>query len=292
MLNELRKLEPTYQKFTIDKHLKKYESALKHLKDCGPEHEEECLKFVSDQKLHAAALKIFPPAHPLYQVNFNIALVSSVLICRENLQTICREYAVSLMSSQYYEEAGIIFQRAQGFSEAVEAFRKAGCWRKIVPLVPKLGFSKEKTVSFYEELGHDMRERRLYLDSALIFGELVNKPEERFLSLCKAKAWDEALRVQSMHDVPGSGKYFHTNFNVAIIRFNLFSDQMLRFEVVNHQSSTMSDLETASEQVSQYTSRLLVVRAEKAKRLEEGAGKFDGYNPVQFLTFGCFRRLQ
>jgi elongator complex protein 1 len=68
MLNELRKLEPTYQKFTIDKHLKKYESALKHLKDCGSEHYEECLKFVADQKLHSAALKIFPPSHALYQV--------------------------------------------------------------------------------------------------------------------------------------------------------------------------------------------------------------------------------
>jgi hypothetical protein len=43
------------------------------------------------------------------------------------------------MSSKYYEEAGIIFQRANSLSEAVEAFKKAGCWRKIVPLVPKLG---------------------------------------------------------------------------------------------------------------------------------------------------------
>jgi hypothetical protein len=66
-------------------------------------------------------------------------------------------------------------------------------------------FSKEKVQSFYEELGHDLRERRRYLDSAVIFGELVNKPDERFLSLCKAKAWDEALRVQCMFDVPGSG---------------------------------------------------------------------------------------
>jgi len=67
-LNDLRKLEPTYQKFTIDKHLKKFESALKHLNECGPEHHEECMKFIADQKLHSAALKIFPQSHPLYQV--------------------------------------------------------------------------------------------------------------------------------------------------------------------------------------------------------------------------------
>jgi elongator complex protein 1 len=68
-LNDLRKLEPTYQKFTIDKHLKKYESALKHLKDCGAEHFDECMKFISDQKLHSSALKVFPSDHPLYEVS-------------------------------------------------------------------------------------------------------------------------------------------------------------------------------------------------------------------------------
>jgi elongator complex protein 1 len=68
MLNELRKLDPIYQKYTIDKHLKKYESALKHLKDCGPDHHDECMKFIANQKLHASALKIFNQLHPLYQV--------------------------------------------------------------------------------------------------------------------------------------------------------------------------------------------------------------------------------
>jgi len=47
----------------------------------------------------------------------------------------------------------------------------------------------------------------------------------------------------------------------------------------------MSDLETAQEQVSQYTSRLLIVRAEKAKRMEEGAGtKLKLVHEVLFTT--------
>jgi hypothetical protein len=59
----------------------------------------------------------------------------------------------------------------------------------------------------------------------------------------------------------------------------------LRFEVVNQQSGMMSDLETAQEQVSQYTSRLLIVRAEKAKRMEEGAGtKLKLVHEVLFTT--------
>jgi hypothetical protein len=133
--------------------------------------------------------------------------------------------------------------------------------------------SKEKISSFYEELGHDLIEKRQYLDAALVFGELVNKPDERFLSLCKAKAWDEAMRIKSMYEIAGSGNYL-TKYLRRRLTQKCFSfvDQMLKFEVTNHYSSMLSDIETAQEQTSQYTSRLLIVRAEKAKRIEEEGG--------------------
>ncbi|XP_059486285.1 putative elongator complex protein 1 [Neocloeon triangulifer] len=231
-LNELRKLEPAYRKFTIDKHLKKYEAALTHLKDCGPEHDDECRKFILDHKLHSAALKTFNTSHRLYQ-------------------GICQEYGSQLVSEQLYEEAGIIFQRALSLTEAVDAFKKAGCWRRIMPILPNLGWSESKLALFYEELAHDLRERKQYLDSALVFGDYVKKPEERLISLCKAKAWDEACRIKSSADIQGA-------------------DELLRFEIMNHHSCMLSDVETAQEQVTQYTNRLVVVRSEKAKKIEEG----------------------
>ncbi|XP_065333711.1 elongator complex protein 1 [Cloeon dipterum] len=231
-LNELRRLEPNYQKFTIDKHLKKFESALNHIKECGPEHYNECKKFISEHKLYSAALKVFPPSHYLYK-------------------DICKEYGANLMSGQHYEEAGIIFLRAECYEESVEAFRKAGCWRRIIPILPKLGWSKERHSSFYEVLGLELRERKQYLDSATVFAEYVQNQEERLISLCKAKAWDEAWRVKSSFDIPGS-------------------DQLLRFEIVNQLSSLLSDIDAAQEQVAQQSSRLLVVRVDKAKRIEEG----------------------
>jgi elongator complex protein 1 len=67
-LNELRKLEENYQKFTIDKHLKKYESALLHLSKCDEAHAEECLNFIKTHKLYKEALKIFNKSHALYEV--------------------------------------------------------------------------------------------------------------------------------------------------------------------------------------------------------------------------------
>lgn len=37
-LNMLKSLEPNYQRFTIDKHLKRYRKALLHLSKCGQSH--------------------------------------------------------------------------------------------------------------------------------------------------------------------------------------------------------------------------------------------------------------
>jgi hypothetical protein len=54
------------------------------------------------------------------------------------LKKICKEYGASLFSGQYFEEAGLIFQKANSYLEALEAFKKAGCWRRIIPLITKL----------------------------------------------------------------------------------------------------------------------------------------------------------
>lgn len=34
-MNMLKSLEPNYQRYTIDKHLKRYRKALQHLSKCG-----------------------------------------------------------------------------------------------------------------------------------------------------------------------------------------------------------------------------------------------------------------
>lgn len=41
-LNMLKSLEPNYQRYTIDKHLKRYSKALQHLSKCG---QSKCFLF-------------------------------------------------------------------------------------------------------------------------------------------------------------------------------------------------------------------------------------------------------
>lgn len=60
-LNQLREMDADYMKFTIDKSLKKYPSALSHLANCGASKEEECFAFISDNCLFQQGLMVFEP---------------------------------------------------------------------------------------------------------------------------------------------------------------------------------------------------------------------------------------
>lgn len=59
-LNKLREMEIHYQRFSIDKHLRKWESALLHLIRCPDNHEDELLQFVINQALYKEALAVLP----------------------------------------------------------------------------------------------------------------------------------------------------------------------------------------------------------------------------------------
>ena len=68
-LNELRAMDANYQRFTIDKHLRRYSSALVHISRC-PEEERftECVKLVTEHKLYSVALDLFDRGSERYKV--------------------------------------------------------------------------------------------------------------------------------------------------------------------------------------------------------------------------------
>lgn len=59
-LNELRQMETNYMKYTIDKRLRKYNSALTHLAQCqGDAVFQECVSLIIDHSLYALSLQLF-----------------------------------------------------------------------------------------------------------------------------------------------------------------------------------------------------------------------------------------
>ena len=111
-LNNLRKMKESYQKYTIDKYLKRYSKAIKHLAECGTykyfgldfrslkisydvkllyfilgsERFNECLELIKEQNLYTEALEIYSGSE-----------YNSIAAC----------YGEYLIEKKKYEEAGL-----------------------------------------------------------------------------------------------------------------------------------------------------------------------------------------
>ena len=66
-MNEFKKMDEDYRKYSIDKHLKRHASALQHISRCENNF-DECLQLVKDQRLYKPALKLFQKESDNYKV--------------------------------------------------------------------------------------------------------------------------------------------------------------------------------------------------------------------------------
>uniref|UniRef100_A0A8C4E9K8 Elongator complex protein 1 n=1 Tax=Dicentrarchus labrax TaxID=13489 RepID=A0A8C4E9K8_DICLA len=112
-LNMLKSLEPNYQRYTIDKHLKRYRKALHHLSKCGEEHFLEALQLVKEQKLYSEALRLYTTDSPHYKA----------LSCA---------YAQHLVEQQQAEQAGLLLWRCREPAGALQAFASSSSWRNAI----------------------------------------------------------------------------------------------------------------------------------------------------------------
>ncbi|NWI65046.1 ELP1 protein, partial [Todus mexicanus] len=127
-LNTLRKMETNYQRYTIDRHLKRYTKALGHLSKCGPEHFSEFLNLVKDQNQYCEALKLYPSSTQEYK-------------------DISDAYGEYLIQKQLYEQAALIFARAGIFLKALDAFQNSGNWQQALCMASRLGYTKDQLSS-------------------------------------------------------------------------------------------------------------------------------------------------
>ncbi|NXR29314.1 ELP1 protein, partial [Cinclus mexicanus] len=175
-LNTLRKMETNYQRYTIDRHLKRYTKALGHLSKCGPEHFSEFLNLVIDQNLYSEALKLYPSSTQEYK-------------------DISDAYGEYLMQKQLYEQAALILARAGIFAKALDAFQSSGSWQQALCMASQLGYTKDKLSSLARSMAGKLVEQRKYAEAAILLEQYTQDYEEAVLLLLEGALWEEALRL-------------------------------------------------------------------------------------------------
>uniref|UniRef100_A0AAQ5X716 IkappaB kinase complex-associated protein n=1 Tax=Amphiprion ocellaris TaxID=80972 RepID=A0AAQ5X716_AMPOC len=149
-LNMLKSLEPNYQRYTIDKHLKRYKKALLHLSKCGQsEHFGEALQLVKEQKLYSEALKLYATDSVHYKA----------LSCA---------YAEHLVEQQQAEQAGLLLWRCGEPVCALQAFAGSSSWRNAICVAQQIPLPPDQLALLARDLAEKLTEQRRYADAALL----------------------------------------------------------------------------------------------------------------------------
>ncbi|XP_054842373.1 elongator complex protein 1 [Eublepharis macularius] len=175
-LNQLKKMESNYQRYCIDKHLKRYPKALGHLSKCGAEHFPEFLNLVKDQSLYKEALKLYLPDTQEYK-------------------TLSDAYGEYLIEKHLPEEAGLIFFRCGAFQKALGAYLISGNWKQALCTAAALHYTEDQLAGLARNLAGKCIEKRKFGDAAVLLEQYAKDYEEAVLILLEGAAWEEALRL-------------------------------------------------------------------------------------------------
>ncbi|XP_023265311.1 elongator complex protein 1 [Seriola lalandi dorsalis] len=180
-LNMLKSLEPNYQRYTIDKHLKRYRKALLHLSKCGEEHFPEALQLVKEQKLYSEALRLFTANSAHYKA----------LSCA---------YAEHLVEQQQAEQAGLLLWRCGESVGALQAFASSSSWRNAICVAQQIPLPPDQLALLARDLAEKLTEQRRFSEAALLLDQYAKDCEEAILALINGAVWEESLRLIYIHN--------------------------------------------------------------------------------------------
>ncbi|XP_014468470.1 PREDICTED: elongator complex protein 1 [Dinoponera quadriceps] len=223
-LRDLRKLEENRMKYSIDLHLRRYESALVHLSRVPGEF-EECLGLIRDHNLHARAMRLFERGSAEYK-------------------RVAGAYGEHLSSKSMYPEAAVMFCRSGDLEKALDANMAAGDWQGCIVAATKLNLSPTDLRELYREIVKRLTADRKYEKAAEVLRYYLNDAEEAVALLCEGRYWKHAIRIA--HDVR---------------RLDL-NDTHIVPGVKEHAEHAIARLRSVTEDFVKHKSRLTSVRAE------------------------------
>ncbi|XP_037116007.1 elongator complex protein 1 isoform X2 [Syngnathus acus] len=180
-LNMLKSMEVNYQRYTIDKHLRRYGKALMHLRKSGDEHFPEVLQLVKEQKLYSQALRLYSADSAHYKA-------------------LSRAYAKHLLDQQQAEQAGLMLWRCGELDGALQAFTTGASWRNAICVAQQIPLPSDRLALLARDLAGRLSGQRRFTEAAVLLDQYAKDCEEAISMLISGAAWEEALRLIHMHN--------------------------------------------------------------------------------------------
>ncbi|KZC12649.1 Elongator complex protein 1 [Dufourea novaeangliae] len=221
-LNDMKKLNENYMRYSVDLHLKRYESALEHIAKESNRF-NECINLIRNHDLYTKALKLFEKESEQYK-------------------KIAKFYGEFLLKKQRYQEAGIMFHRSGDLRKAMNACKLAGSWQDVIILSMQMKLSVTEKHALYKDLANRLKNDKRYEEAADILINYLEDVEEAVIALCSGKQWKDAVRIA------------HDKESLNLI------ESRVRSSVYEHADHVMSQIEKNRQDFERHKSRLAIIR--------------------------------
>ncbi|KZT69682.1 IkappaB kinase complex, IKAP component [Daedalea quercina L-15889] len=182
-LRELRAVDPHYQRFRIDDHLKRYEKALKHLSEAGPERFDEAMTYVEKHQLYDAALAIWRSTAQ-YKAVLNI-------------------YGDWLFERRDFRSAAFVFREASRPMKAMIAHEKALEWQELFEVALQEHLPLDELSSMAYRVADDLAAKKRHMDAARVLLDYAEDVREAVKALVEGSHFSEARRIIFLRPCPG-----------------------------------------------------------------------------------------
>jgi len=250
-LNQLRLITNVHwRRFRIDCRLKRFRKAI-----------ENACEYLIEQILNPTDENIeknfhefvnILETHRFYRIALRKILSSAEIQSTMNyVKNVIQLYGDYLVTKKYYIEAGLVYERAELYELASQAFRQGKDVQNALKLLPQQSCQQinEQYRSLAEQFRHDL----LYVDSGQIFEIYLNDYEEALVSYVQGHEWSHANRL-----------FFTTLKN----RRDLYEHEFL--SAFNHfYDDIQKQIRTDQDKFQEYLQRLAVLRTNLFQHIKE-----------------------
>ncbi|CAH0588039.1 unnamed protein product [Chrysodeixis includens] len=178
-LDELNLMEENYKRFTINKHLKRFDRAVESLVLCGPTRHNELKTFVKYHSLYREALALFSPAEDIFK-------------------EISDDFGLYLKLKKQYTEAGIVYERANSLDKATECYKDALEWELAIGLAHS--WPEEQFKSLCWDLVEGLKQEKRHKEALTILDQFCGNQEQTILYAIECGQYKTAIRLCTQYN--------------------------------------------------------------------------------------------
>ncbi|KAF9422466.1 hypothetical protein HW555_001864 [Spodoptera exigua] len=179
MLDELNEMEENYKRFTINKHLKRFDRAVESLVLCGASRHNELKTFVKYHSLYREALALFSPTQEIFQ-------------------EISEDFGLYLKLKKQYTEAGIVYEKANCIDKAIECYKEAVEWELAINLAQSWPEDQFKELCW--DLVEALKQEKRHKEALTILDQFYGNSDQTISYAIECAQYKTALRLCSKYD--------------------------------------------------------------------------------------------